>query len=352
MGLGTGCPYRIGYGIAGEKNTIADVPGVKVGQVTICENDIRTGVTAVLPHGGNLFREKVPAAAAVINGFGKTMGLVQIEEMGTIETPILLTNTLSIGTAATALIRYMLAQNPEIGRETGTVNPVVCECNDGFLSDIRSLYVRESHVWEAIETASDTVAEGCVGAGTGMSCLGFKGGIGSASRVLTLDGQRFTIGALTLCNFGQAGRLIVNGERLGETIAAAMTKEDKGSVIMLLATDLPLSSRQLKRLCRRAGAGLARTGSYYGNGSGDIAIAFSTVNRIPHVSEQAVLPFRVLHDDFMDPALDLAAETVEEAIISALWHAETTTGRDGHIRYSLQDALTSCRKDKGGTERP
>ena len=341
MGLEAGCPLRVGYGTAGPKNTIADVPGVKVGHVTVREKDVRTGVTAVLPHGGNLFREKVPAAAAVINGFGKTMGLIQIEEMGTIETPVILTNTLSIGTAATALIRYMLAQNPEIGVSTGTVNPVVCECNDGYLSDIRGLHVTEAHVLEAIEAASDEVTEGCIGAGTGMSCLGYKGGIGSASRVLTLDGKTYTVGALTLCNFGQAGRLIAGGERLGEKLAAARTEQDKGSVIMLLATDLPLSTRQLRRLCRRGGAGLARTGSYYGNESGDIAIAFSTAARIPHRPETALLPAVLLHDAYIDQALDLAAEAVEEAILSALWHAETTEGRDGHVRVSLRDALAA-----------
>lgn len=346
MGLEAGCPLRVGYGTAGPKNTIADVPGVKVGHVTIREKDVRTGVTAVLPHGGDLFREKVPAAAAVINGFGKTMGLVQIEEMGTIETPVLMTNTLSIGTAATALIRYMLARDPEIGVSTGTVNPVVCECNDGYLSDIRGLHVTEAHVFEAIEAASDEVAEGCVGAGTGMSCLGFKGGIGSASRILTLDGRTYTVGALTLCNFGQARRLIAGGKRLGEKLAAARPEQDKGSIIMLLATDLPLSSRQLRRLCRRAGAGLARTGSYYGNESGDIAIAFSTANRIPHSPEKALLPFTVLHDAYIDPALDLAAEAVEEAILSALWHAETTEGRDGHIRRSLREALAALPADE------
>ena len=342
MGLDKSCPYHIGRGTPGPRNLITDVPGVKVGHVTLNAGDIHTGVTALLPHGGNLFREKVPAASCVINGFGKTMGLIQVDEMGTVETPIVLTNTLSIGTAATAVIRLMLEQNPEIGRETGTVNPVICECNDAYLNDIRGLHVTEAHVREAVRAAAEDFAEGAVGAGTGMSCLGFKGGIGSASRTVRLDEKDFVIGALTLCNFGKAGLLRVDGENIGRRLKEAENTEDKGSIIMLLATDIPLSTRQLKRLCRRAGAGLARTGSYYGNGSGDIAVAFSTANRIPHFPEQALLPYTALHDGRIDPVLEMTAEAVEEAIISALWHAKTLSGRDGHCRISLQDALKNA----------
>ena len=185
MGLDKASGIRIGKGTPGKHDLITDVPGVKVGHVTVRDGEsVNTGVTAVLPHRGNIFRDKVMAGAAVINGFGKTMGLVQIEELGTIETPIILTNTLSIGTAATALIKYMLAQNEDIGLTTGTVNPIVCECNDGTINDIRGLHVKEEHVFKALESADVTFEEGAVGAGTGMRCMGLKGGIGSASRIL------------------------------------------------------------------------------------------------------------------------------------------------------------------------
>ena len=195
MGLEKASGLTVGRGTPGPRNLISDVPGVTVGHVTIQDGaGVNTGVTAVLPHGGNLFRDKVLAASVVINGFGKTIGLVQVEELGTIETPILLTNTLSVGTAATALVKYMLAQNADIGRTTGTVNPLVCECNDGFLNDIRGLHVREEHIFQAIAAAGPDFAEGAVGAGTGMSCLGFKGGVGSASRTAALEGRTYTVG--------------------------------------------------------------------------------------------------------------------------------------------------------------
>ena len=189
MGLSTSSGLRVGRGSPGPRNLISDVPGVTVGHVTIRDGaGVNTGVTAVLPHQGDLFRDKVLAASAVINGFGKTAGLIQVEELGTIETPIVLTNTLSVGTAYTALVKYAMARNPDIGRTAGTVNPLVCECNDGSLNDIRGLHVTEEHVLAAIESAKADFAEGSVGGGTGMSCLGFKGGIGSASRVAVLDG--------------------------------------------------------------------------------------------------------------------------------------------------------------------
>ena len=246
----------------------------------------------------------------------------------------------SVGTAATALVKYMLAQNADIGRTTGTVNPLVCECNDGFLNDIQGFHVKEEHIFQAIAAAQTDFAEGAVGAGTGMCCLGFKGGIGSASRVVLLDGCRYTVGALVLSNFGGPGRLMIDGRQTGREIQnRPAAEQDKGSIIMLIAVDIPLSERQLKRICRRAGAGLARTGSYYGNGSGDIAIAFTTANRVPHDSPKAFIEMKMLSDDHIDPVLDLTAEAVEEAIISSLWHAATTTGRDGHIRRSLREFL-------------
>lgn len=342
MGLNQESGIKIGKGTPGKRNLITDVPGVKVGHVTLRDGDrVNTGVTAILPHEGNMFKDKVMAASAVINGFGKTMGLVQVEELGTIETPIIMTNTLSIGTAATALIKYMLQQNDDIGLTTGTVNPLVCECNDGGLNDIRGLHVKEEHVFQAIENASEDFAEGVVGSGTGMRCLGLKGGIGSASRIVKLDGKEYTIGALVMSNFGSAGNLMIDGRHVGREIKAKLDaeKKDKGSIIMLLATDIPLSERQLKRICRRAGVGLARTGSYYGNGSGDIAIAFTTANRVPHYNKGAFVEMKMMDDDSIDPVLEMSAEAVEEAIISSLYHAETITGRDGRVQYGLREYI-------------
>jgi len=341
MGLNKESGIKIGRGTPGARNLITDVPGVKVGHVTIRDGaDINTGVTAILPHEGNLFQDKVMASSCVINGFGKTMGLVQVEELGTIETPIIMTNTLSIGTAATALIKYMLQQNDDIGVKTGTVNPLVCECNDGTLNDIRGLHVKEEHVFEALANCSEEFEEGVVGSGTGMCCLGLKGGIGSASRIVKLDGKEYTVGALVMSNFGGAGRLMIDGRQMGREIKARLeAQQDKGSIIMLIATDIPLSERQLKRVARRAGVGLARTGSYYGNGSGDIAIAFTTANRVPHYSKTAVMDMKMLSDDKIDPVFDMASEAVEEAIISSLYHAETTTGRAGKVKYGLRDFL-------------
>lgn len=330
MGL-SNSPFTVGRGRRGEKNLITDVPGVLVGHATVQDgNAVNTGVTCILPHAGNLFCDKVMAACHVFNGYGKTVGLVQVEELGTIETPILLTNTLSVGTASTALIRYMMERNPDIGGSAGTVNPLVCECNDSTLNDIRGLHVKEHHIIGAIGSCADTFAEGAVGAGTGMCCLGFKGGIGSASRLVTLDGRDYTVGALVLANFGGAGRLVVDGRPVGrEVLGEVRQAQDKGSIIMIVATDLPLSERQLGRVARRAGVGLSRTGSYMGNGSGDVAIAFTTANRVPHASDKAVLHYGMLSDSCLDPVFDMTAEVVEEAIVSALWHAKTTAGKDG-----------------------
>ena len=341
MGLNKESGIKIGLGTPGPRNLITDVPGVKVGHVTVRDGaDINTGVTAILPHEGNLFQDKVMAASCVINGFGKTMGLVQVEELGTIETPIVMTNTLSIGTAANALIKYMLQQNEDIGVKTGTVNPLVCECNDGTLNDIRGLHVTEEHVFQALANCGEEFEEGVVGSGTGMCCLGLKGGIGSASRVVKLDDKEYTVGALVMSNFGGAGRLMIDGRQMGREIKARLeAQQDKGSIIMLIATDVPLSERQLKRVARRAGVGLARTGSYYGNGSGDIAIAFTTANRVPHYSKTAVMDMKMISDNKIDGVFDATAEAVEEAIISSLYHAETTTGRAGKVKYGLRDFL-------------
>lgn len=320
----------------GERDLITDVPGVKVGHVTLKEGDIHTGVTAVLPHGGNCFQDKVMAGVSVINGFGKSVGLIQIQELGTIETPILLTNTLSVGTACEELTRYMLEGNPDIGVTTGTVNCVVTECNDGRLNDIRGLHVRPEHVRQALANAGEDFEEGAVGGGTGMVCLGLKGGIGSASRRVEVDGQTYTVGALVMSNFGAPGNLIIGGKYY-DTNLGREERKDEGSIIMLLATDIPLNERQLSRLAKRSMVALGRVGSYCGNGSGDIAIAFTTANRLPHYSEKNILETRMFYDENIDRVFVAGVEAVEEAIISSLYHAETTTGVRGNCYLGLRD---------------
>ncbi len=331
--LGLGC----GELQTGNFNTIADVPGVRVGHRTLITGDIRTGVTAILPPGDNLFLDKPVAAADVLNGFGKSAGLVQVEELGAIETAILLTNTFAVGTCATALIRDAMARNPELGRRLPTVNPVVLECNDGFLSDIRVLAVTEQDAAAALAGASADVGIGAVGAGTGMSCFGLKGGIGSASRVLRADGRAFHLGALVLANFGRAGDLrLPDGRRIGPAVTP---HTEAGSVITILATDLPLEFRQLRRVARRAGVGLARCGSVWGHGSGDIALAFTTANRVTQAPRRDVLETRVLAEARLDLAFRAVADCAQEAVLDALAAAAPMTGRDGHHRRALREFL-------------
>lgn len=325
----------------GTRNLITDVPGVKVGNVTVNDGDIHTGVTAVLPHEGNIFQDKVMAGVSVINGFGKSIGLIQIDELGTIETPIILTNTLSIGTAWTALTKYMLRQNPDIGVKTGTVNCVITECNDGRMNDIRGLHVTEENVEEALKRADADFEEGAVGGGTGMVCLGLKGGIGSSSRIVNVDGKDYTVGALVMSNFGSPGNLVIGGRHYDTSKYDQFPKKDEGSIIMLIATDIPLSERQLKRVSKRAAISLGRVGSICGDGSGDIAITFTTANRMKHYSEKNILESRMFFDENIDMVFESAVEAVEEAIISSLWHAETMDGIRGRRMLGLQDFIRS-----------
>ena len=323
----------------GARNLISDVPGVRVGHVTLAEGDLRTGVTAILPHGGNVFRDKPLAAADVLNGFGKSIGLMQVEELGQLETPILLTNTLSVGTCGNALIRRAIAGNPDIGRRTSTVNPVVGECNDGYLSDIQAMAVTEAHAFAALDAAAEEFAVGAVGAGAGMSCFGFKGGIGSASRRLSLDGADYHVGILVLANFGRAGDLrLPDGTRVDPK---QVQTPERGSVIVVVATDIPVDHRQLKRIIRRAGAGLAWAGSFWGNGSGDLAIGFTTANRIDHDGKADLVPIRILNENRIDLPFQAVAEATHEAVLDALAAADTTTGRAGHTRPGLRHALPS-----------
>lgn len=328
---------KIGKLQKGKNNLITDVKGVKVGHKTLDNGNIKTGVTAIIPHSDNIFREKLICSSYVINGFGKSIGLVQINELGTLETPIILTNTLSVGTCSTALVKYMLKENDDIGVTTGTVNPVVCECNDGYLNDIRGLHVKEEDVFDAIENAEINFKEGNIGAGTGMSCYQLKGGIGSASRVLKLDDKEYTIGSLVLSNFGLREDLLVDGIKVGEKILEKESEElEKGSIIIILATDIPMNERQLKRIAKRVPIGLARTGSHIGNGSGDIVIAFSTANRIKHYEDRDIVSIKIINENIIDKVFRGVIECVEEAVISSLLHSEKTIGTSEHKRESLK----------------
>lgn len=333
----------------GPYNAITDVDGVQVGHVTLIRGEgklvpgqgpVRTGVTAIIPHPGNLFQDKVAAAVHVINGFGKCVGLDQIRELGTLETPILLTNTLNVGLVADAVIEHALSLNPDIGVTTSGVNPVVGECNDGYLNDIRGRHVKREHVLRAIELARPgPVPEGAVGAGTGMSAFAFKGGIGTASRRLSPEGGDFTVGVLVLANFGRREELIVAGVPVGRELSDLQPrgKQNEGSIIVIVATNAPLSSRQLTRLAKRAGPGLARVGSMGAPGSGDFVIAFSTTNRRPHYPERITARVEHLVDEGkpMAQLFQACVEATEEAIINALLRAETMVGRDGHTRLAL-----------------
>ncbi|SDF24936.1 P1 family peptidase [Limimaricola pyoseonensis] len=327
------------WGRSGASNSITDVAGVSVGHCTLREGGINTGVTAVRPHGGNAFLRKSVAAAHVINGFGKSVGLPQIRELGQLETPILLTNTLSVPACSEALIRQAILENPEIGRSLSTVNAVVGECNDGPLNDIQRLAVRPEHACAALAAAAPgPVAQGSVGAGTGMTCFGFKGGIGTSSRILDLGGRSYTIGGLVVSNFGKPGALMLPGARR-PALPPSEGAVERGSIMIVLATDLPLDARQLERVCVRAGAGLARLGSFYGNGSGDFVIGFSTQNAVAHDDTEVLREITRFNESLIDPAFEATAEIVQEAVLNSMLMAEAFMGFRGTRRPSLRDAL-------------
>lgn len=332
---------KIGEIKTGKKNNICDVEGVLVGHASVNKDNNHTGITVVLPHSDNMFKNKVVASSYTYNGFGKSMGLVQIEELGTIETPIVLTNTLSIGKVSDALISYMIKENPEIGITTSTVNPVVMECNDGSINEIQNRVLNEKHLTDAISSAKDDFLQGAVGAGTGMKCHGFKGGIGSSSRVLTFDGKTYTIGVLVNSNFGSSnGRdLIFKGRNLGDLIKDYNLKieEDKGSIIVVIATDLPLDARQLKRVAKRAELGIARTGSYAGNGSGDIMIAFSTKNRVLHFQDGYIEKIERFNENKINEVFKATVDATEEAVLNSMLFAKGMTSYQGIYIKSLME---------------
>ena len=321
----------------GPRNTLADLPGVTGGHHTIRSGGHNTGVTVILPRPDSFFH-KCTAAAAVINGYGKTAGLVQLQELGQLETPIALTNTLNVGLVSDALVQYTADACAARGVPLRSVNPVVGECNDSVLNNIVERVVGRQQVFDAIAAASSDFAQGCVGAGTGMICHELKGGIGSASRLVGAGGRSFTVGVLALCNHGRLEELNILGCRPGAAIrarqAARPRGEDAGSCILVLGTDLPLSSRQLGRVTRRCAVGLARVGSYWGHGSGDIAIGFTTAHDLS--GDDPVIRDRpCLREDCLEPAFQAAAEAAEEAVLNALAAAVPTVGYDGTLCHAL-----------------
>ena len=347
---------KVGVLPTGDLNAITDVSGVLVGHTTLVRGEeIRTGVTAILPHGGNLFREKVPGAVFVGNGFGKLAGSTQIDELGEIETPILLTGTLAVPRVADAVLDYMLALPGN--EDVQSINPLVAETNDGYLNDIRGRHIEPVDVLTAIKNAkSGPVAEGSVGAGTGTVAFGFKGGIGTSSRKLPPNLGGFTVGVLVQTNFG--GILTINGAPVGQELDRYYLKEElnqaatnppainkrppdsaDGSVIIVIATDAPVDARNLKRMAARSMMGLARTGAAGSNGSGDYAVAFSTspdvrIHTIGNVTRNTPRTLKTLPNDAMSPLFLAVVESSEEAIYNSLFRATTVTGR-GHTVEAL-----------------
>ncbi len=323
----------------GPRNTIADVPGVRIGHCTVDTDQHKTGVTVVLPCEDDIFQNKMVAACHVLNGFGKTAGLMQIQELGTLESPIALTNTLNVGLVQDALVEYLCLQAERQGYSIRSVNPVVCECNDASLNDIRHRAVGQREVFAAIASASADFEQGDVGAGKGMTCHDLKGGIGSASRLVEIGGEAFTLGILALTNHGCLHDLTISGQSIGRKIEDQLQAgtPDEGSCILILATDLPVSSRQLGRILRRCSIGLARLGSFIGHGSGEVFIGFTTANRMPIAGD--FLDFHCIHESQMDQAFRAAALAAEEAVLQSMLHAKTVTGYSGKVRHSLTEFL-------------
>ncbi len=327
---------HVGMMETGPLNMITDVPGVKVGHVSRFEGEnVRTGVTAILPHGGNMFRDKVPGAIYNFNSFGKMAGSLQVQELGNIETPIVLTNTLNVGTAVEALVAYMLSL--EGNEQVRSVNALVGETNDGYLNDIRGQHITTADVFAAIENArTGHVAEGSVGAGTGTTSFGYKAGIGTASRIsMPIGGQTYTVGVLVQANFGRF--LHINGVPFTREIAEeAFVRDDDGSAMVIIATDAPLSDRNLERLAKRSFMGMGRTTGFMSNSSGDFAIAFSTAYTIPNAGIRQVenMPAFISNNE-MNTLFQAVEEATQEAIYNALFMAETVTGDRGNTSEAI-----------------
>ncbi len=329
----------------GPRNMLTDVPGVLVGHCSIIrgngplrpgEGPVRTGVTAILPHDGSMYERPVKGTYFDFNGCGGLGGALQINEFGVIDTPIMLTNTMSMGTVSDALVKHMVKDNPSAGITNDTIIPVVAECDDSHLNDSQGLHVKDEHVLAALSSAGKDVHEGAVGAGTGMVCHDYKGGIGTSSRVVSTSSGKYTLGTLVLSNHGEWNELRIDGVPVGSILGAPPTKrKEHGSIVMLVGTDAPLDSRQLQRVARRAIMGLAITGSSSHNGSGDIVLAFSTANIVDRFAKDGLVSERLMRDIDINPLFRATVDSTAESIINSLFKAETMEGRDGNIATGL-----------------
>lgn len=338
---------QIGYLPTGAQNSICDVEDLKVGHCTIFEGagklivgkgPIRTGVTVILPHSGDLWSDRCSAGFFALNGCGVVTGSDWINECGALEGPIALTNSHSVGDVGKALTKIMHELHPQIGTTDDAYLPVVGECDDSTLNDLNGFHVQEQHVRAAMQAArTNGVSEGAVGAGTGMTCYGFKGGIGTASRLIDIESKIYTVGALVNTNHGQIHQLMIDGVAVGRILQKEMEaeKNKEGSIVLILATDAPLNQKQLERLSRRACMGLARTGSIAGNGSGDFALSFSTGRRVPRQAAKHTIELAELHNDHINILFEAAAEAAEEAILNSIFVADTVCGRDENTRIGL-----------------
>ncbi|MFR1518259.1 MAG: P1 family peptidase [Clostridia bacterium] len=332
---------RIGSLPPGKRNKITDVNGVRVGHATIKDEENYTGVTVILPSSENMYQNKMPAASYVLNGFGKSTGLIQIDELGTLEAPVALTATLNVGKVLDGMMDYVLSTCEKDDISVRSVNIPVLECNDGVISRIQNRAVEKEHVFEAIRNAGEAFPEGDVGGGTGMICHGLKGGIGSASRIVNIGGEDFTVGILVQTNYGALADLRIDGEKTGQQIASAAPAaegDEKGSVIVILATDAPLSSRQIRRALKRVGVGLARDGSYTSHGSGEVFLGFSTANIIRDDGQQ-IYTLRQIKDDYLNPVFRAAAEATEEAVLNSMLCANAAKTIDGTTVHSLREYM-------------
>ena len=334
----------------GPLNSITDVPGVRVGHCTVDsgagplikgKGPARTGVTLVIPHEGDLWHEKPSAAFYALNGCGVVAGSDWINESGALEGPIALTNSHSVGDVSSALIRWMADRHPEIGIDEAYL-PVIGECDDSYLNDINGFHVKDAHVLQAIESACSDVVEGAVGAGRGMSCYGYKGGIGTASRVVSVQDRRYTVGCLVNTNHGRSEQLLINGVRASAQLKQAQAVlTGEGSIVMIIATDAPLNHLQIKRLCKRAPMGLALTGSCAGDSSGDFVLAFSTGRLVRRKPCSVVMSLPELHNDYISLLFEAVIEATEEAVLNSLFSNETVIGRDANVvnAFPVEDYL-------------
>ena len=360
---------RIGRFEPGPLNAITDVAGVRVGQSTVMRDPdpaagrgaVRTGITAIFPTEGLPWRERVYAGTHILNGYGELIGVNQIDEWGLLSTPITLTSSMLIGFVFDAVVKWMNLELPPHLGDSGVEMPVVTECDDSYLSDVLHDPVTATEVFDALGSASPgKVAEGCVGAGTGMACFDFKGGIGTSSRVLPSENGGYTAGALVQTNFGDRQDLRIDGVRVGEELTENVPDwEAEGSCIVVVATDAPLLPHQVRRLAVRAGLGLARTGSYAGNSSGEQMIAFSTAQTIPTSTTDSTVKLRALLDgpaygtrSVFGPLFAATVEAVEEAVVNALFAATTMEGRNGHVLHALPIDRTLEVLERGGRLSP